>query len=114
MHREVIAHRGGYIVGMGFSIENQRKIKTKCTKNQPGSIAISSTTTITVTITIATPIEICRRTANFGANCWGGFSVHREVIAPHGGYVKAMDFLLQVEEKSNENVTKNQPGSIAN
>ena len=34
------------------------------------------------------------RTGNFGANYWGGFVVHREVIAPHGGYATSIDFLL--------------------
>ena len=55
----------------------------KRTKNQLGSIAISSTrtTTITtastVTISIAITITITthRRTVNFGAKCWGGGGV---------------------------------------
>jgi len=42
------------------------------------------------------------RTGNFGANCWGGFAVHREVIAPHGGYMTNKDFPLKTKKKNNE------------
>ena len=37
---------------------------------------------------------IAGRIGNFGANYWGGFAVHREVIAPHRGYTTIMDNLL--------------------
>ena len=64
------------------------------------TITITITIAITVAITITITIKTQLRTGSFGANCWGGFAVHREVIAPHGGYMTSMDFLLKINEKS--------------
>ena len=47
-----------------------------------------------------------RRTGNFGANLWGGVTVHLEVNAPHGGYLAGMGFSVKVDETSIQNVPK--------